>query len=229
MTPRPSHGLRPLVRLTRLAKSRPRLWISLTAGLLAFSVLPATHALPTRLLLSWDGAVLLYLLLITVMVATSRPGHIRTKVARYDEGRVGILILTIGAVVASVGAIIAELTTAKSSGHVLLSHVGLAGATIALSFAFMHTMFALHYAHDFYSPSIGGGVARGLDFQMQEEPGFGDFLYFAFVIGCQTATADVNIQSREIRSVALVHGITSFAFNTAVVALTINIGASLLG
>ena len=72
-------------------------------------------------------------------------------------------------------------------------------------------------------------VAADYDVPGCTQPDYGDFLYFSFVIGCATATADIDITSRSMRRLALVHGVLAFAYNTAIVALTINISASRVG
>ncbi len=145
----------------------------------------------------------------------------------YDEGRLGILVLVLVAVTASFAAIVVELASARVSGKTDALALILAGATVVLSWTFTHVMFALHYAHEFYGQHEAG-ERRGLEFPGNPDPDYLDFLYFAFVIGCATATADVNITSRRIRKIALVHGVLSFAFNTAILALSINIAAGLI-
>lgn len=95
--------------------------------------------------------------------------------------------------------------------------------TIFLSWAFTHKIFAAHYAHDFYSDGDNEG---GLVFPGGEEPDYWDFVYFAFVIGMTSQLSDVAIASRSIRRAAAVHGIVSFVFNAALLALTVNIAAS---
>ena len=95
----------------------------------------------------------------------------------------------------------------------------------------LHVVFALRYAHLYYSENLATDppdTLGGLEFPGKEEPGWGDFVYQAFVIGCACATADVNVTSREMRSVCLVQGVVAFLFNTIVLALTINIGAGFI-
>ena len=138
------------------------------------------------------------------------------------------LCLSVLAAAASIAAIIMELGLARGAGKLGTFHIALAMTTVMLSWAFVHTMFALHYAHDFYVPRADDRK-DGLVFPGTKEPHYVDFAYFSFVIGCACATADINITSREIRFVAMLHGIIAFVFNTAIVALTINLAAGLLG
>ena len=87
-------------------------------------------------------------------------------------------------------------------------------------------MFALHYAHDYYA-AIGHRRPPGLRFPDEEHPNYGDFFYFAAIIGTSGQTADVAFSSKPMRRVGSVHCILAYLFNTVVLALLINIGASL--
>ena len=100
------------------------------------------------------------------------------------------------------------------------------GLTVALSWAFTHTVFTLHYAHVYYRPDEDG--PGGLVFPGQRAPDYRDFLYYSFVIGCAAQTGDVATVSHAMRQLTMMHGIVAFTFNTAILALTINVGASLL-
>jgi uncharacterized membrane protein len=110
------------------------------------------------------------------------------------------------------------------------AHLGLVGATILSSWAFLHLMFALHYAAQYYFEDGSGddGVRGGFVFPQCANPGWAEFCYEAFTIGCACATADVNVTSRGARVAAIVQGIIAFFFNTVILALTINIGAGLV-
>jgi uncharacterized membrane protein len=94
--------------------------------------------------------------------------------------------------------------------------------TIVLSWAAIHTTFALHYAHDYYR----GAKAGGLAFPGEDQPDYWDFVYFSFVIGMTAQVSDVGVTDRMIRRTATAHGVISFIFNTALVALMVNIAAS---
>ena len=100
----------------------------------------------------------------------------------------------------------------------------LAILTIVLSWIVVHTTFALHYAHDYYSGTQAGGLA----FPGDDKPDYWDFVYFSFVVGMTAQVSDVGITSKAIRRTATAHGVISFFFNTALLALTINIAASAL-
>ncbi len=209
----------------RIVRARPRLFASGLFGLTVIALLPAVSRFATRLLVGWDAGVALYLALVYHLMAVSHVGHIRLRARVEDEGRTAILVLTATAALASLGAIVAELGSSSTAGSVRPpAHLILATVTIVMSWAFTHTIFALHYAHDFYQEN--GGKGSGLAFPGGEEPDYWDFVYFSFVIGMTSQVSDVAILSKPMRRTAAAHGIISFVFNAALLALTVNIAAS---
>ena len=213
----------------RQVRARPRLFFSFLAGVLVSLFLP--HAIAssevTRLIIGWNTMTCLYLALGGVMMMRATHDQIRHRARMQDEGRWPILILVTLASIASLAAIVAELAVAKNmSGAIRYAHIGLAAFTILSSWAFTHMMFALHYAHDYYV-ACTNGRPPGLEFPGEEAPDYSDFLYFACVIGTSGQTADVSFTSRAMRQIGLLHCVLAFLFNTTVLALTINIAASL--
>ncbi|MGB8400780.1 DUF1345 domain-containing protein [Bradyrhizobium sp.] len=205
----------------RVVYARPRTFISIAIGIVAFFLLPPSLRLVTRLLLGWDISVALYLLLIYIMMLRSGLAHIRRNAIMQDDGRFVILMLTALGAFASIAAIVFELGGTHRSAPQLI----LATATIALSWAAVHTQFSLHYAHEYYR----GAKPGGLQFPSgdpHDEADYWDFVYFSFVIGMTAQVSDVGITDRTIRRTATVHGIISFVFNTALLALMVNIAAS---
>lgn len=226
-TPEPRRSLPGLVG--HGAKARPILLGALAVGVVVVAALPGHVVLVQRLLLAWDAFTLVYMALVSVMAVRSGPDQIQHRADELDEGRALVLFVTVGGSVASLGAIVAQLSQAGSGGQTHVSPILLSVATVILSWVFTHVVFALHYAHEYYgSDDDGDGVREGLKIPGEDEPVYLDFLYFSFVIGCACATADINITSRAIRRIALVHGIVAFAFNAAILALSINIAAGLL-
>jgi len=143
-------------------------------------------------------------------------------------GRKLIFLFVVVAACASLASVAYLLGMAKGlEGWRLASHILLALATVILSWLVLHTVFALHYAHLFYhEPQIPGStrIARGLVFPDGEiEPDYLDFAYFSFIIGMTSQVSDVQINSRKFRHWALLHGMVAFGYNTAVLALSINI------
>ena len=176
----------------------------------------------TRVLVGWDVYVGLYLALVTHLMSVCDVRHIRERAALEDEGQVTILVLTVAAALASLGAIVAELGSSGGTPR-RPAQVVLAALTILLSWAFIHTIFALHYAHEFYDETEGGGMAFPGG---EAAPDYWDFVYFSFVIGMTSQVSDVGVTSRHIRRTVAAHGVVSFVFNAALLALTVNIAAS---
>ena len=208
---------------------RPRLLISLGVGLLCALALPdSVAAAPvTRALIGWNSAALLYLVLALHMMARSSHAHMRARALLEDEGSRVILVLVIAAALACVGAIVAELFLVKGlHSDLRFAHFGLTVLTLVSSWAFTQTMFALHYAHDYYATATHGAHG-GLEFPGSEPPDYGDFLYFALVIGTSAQTADVGVSSRALRRTVAVHCVLAFFFNTTLLALAINLASGL--
>ena len=227
MTARHSHPSGPA--FLRQFIARPRLVISGLIGLLVAVFLPHSlaHHQVTRLIIGWNAGAWLYLALAMRMMFWSSHEKMRTRAQTEDEGRIVVLVLVILAALATLAAIIAELVVVKDAhGFLRYAHISLAVLTILSSWAFTHLMFALHYAHDYYVAQLRGAPG-GLDFPGTERPDYGDFLYFACVIGTSGQTADVSFTSSSMRLTGLVHCVLSFFFNTTLLALTINIASGL--
>jgi uncharacterized membrane protein len=209
----------------RLVQSRPRMFGSVALGIVVTVALIALSAwrLATCLLVGWDIWVSLYLVLVLHMMATSGVHQIRHRAKLEDESQFMILALTAAAALASLGAIVAELSISSGGGNRRPAQLVLATLTIVLSWALIHTIFALHYAHEFYDEDGRHGLAfPGGD----EHPDYWDFIYFSFVIGMTSQVSDVGITTKQIRRTVAAHGIVSFLFNAALLALTVNIAAS---
>ena len=189
-------------------------------GLIALCLWPSTWRTVTRLLASWDVAIALDMIFALVVFARTDRSHIRRNALIQDDGRIVILILLAITAFASLAAIIVLIGADGRSG----AELGLAALTIVLSWMMIHTTFALHYAHDYYR----GNKPGGLDFPGGEAPDYWDFVYLSFVIGTTAQTSDVGITSRIIRRTVTAHGLVSFLFNTALLALMVNIAASAL-
>jgi uncharacterized membrane protein len=220
----------PWLKPVRLVLARPRLFFCALLGLIVYSALPlwmAQHE-ATRLIIAWNAGASLYLVLAGWMMFGSSHERMRIRAQQEDEGRWLVLGLVIVAAIVSLGAIVAELSVAKDlHGSLRVAHVALAALTVLSSWAFTQVMFALHYAHDYYVAQ-SSGQSGGLDFPGGHAPDYGDFLYFACVIGTSGQTADVSFTSRPMRRTGTVHCVLAFFFNTTLVALSINMASSLL-
>jgi uncharacterized membrane protein len=212
-------------------RARPRLLVSAAiaaaVALVGVLFLRSRFELSSLLLIAWDAFTVSYLVLAFHMMARSDVDGMRRRAATQDEGAIFILLVTSLAAVASLAAIAIELHGAGGNGSKTF-RVGLAGLTILLSWLFVHTSFALHYAHEFYGEGRDDEIG-GLQFPKKGyEPDYWDFLYFAANLGAAAQTSDVMITSPAMRRLALAHTILSFLFNTTILALAVNVGASLL-
>ena len=213
----------------RLLLSRPRLFFSLAVGLATFFCLQDSDVqmVVTRAIVGWNVGAILYLVLAMKMMFWSTHERMRTRALQHDEGRIVVMLLVVTAALVCIGAIVAELAVVKDlKGTVRYAHIVLAALTILTSWAFTQTMFAIHYAHDYYVMAMHGAHG-GLEFPGGQPPDYGDFLYFSCVIGTSGQTADVSFTSRKMRRTGTLHCILAFFFNTTLVALTINIASGL--
>src|SRR5882724_1033141 len=138
----------------RVVYGRPRTFIAIALGVVVFFLLPDTRRLVTRLIVGWDVFAALYLVLAYIMMLRCDVAHIRRSAVLQDDGRFLILLVTALGAFASLAAIVFELGVAKGNPAGLI----LATVTIVLSWAVVHTAFALHYAHDFYRGKRPGGL-----------------------------------------------------------------------
>ena len=214
--------------LLRQIRVRPRLASSTGLGLVASIVLPRSLSGLSRALVAWDVGAGLYLILALTLMLRSTVEGIRGRARQHDEGAAVVLGFTVVATMASLAAIVLQLVGVQSSPpREQTAHLVLAGVTILFSWCFVHTAFALHYAHEFYIDR-DQAASPGLQFPGGGPPDYLDFLYFSFVIGTTSQTADVAIASRSLRRLALLHGVIAFLFNTTLVALAVNIAAGLI-
>ncbi|MGZ3181396.1 MAG: DUF1345 domain-containing protein [Telluria sp.] len=217
-------------KLVRIFQARPRLLGCALLGTLVVFAQPASvvHSLVTRLVIGWNAGAWMYLLLAARMMFRSSHERMRARALHHDEGRVLVLALVVIAAIVSLSSIVVELGIAKDQHDFRrYAHIALAGMTILSSWAFTQVMFALHYAHDYYS-AAAKQHCPGLDFPGQHAPDYGDFIYFACVIGTSGQTADVSFTSRAMRRTGAVHCVLAFFFNTTLVALLINIASGLI-
>ena len=216
--------------LPTVVRARPRLVIVFTLAVLTGLFLPRewVQAPLTRWLVAWNVGAGLYVCIAARMMARSSLQHIRRRAQLQDDGQIVILGLVTIAAVASLAAIAGELGVVKNlHGAERQGHVALVLLTVLSSWAFIQVMFALHYAHDYYA-AVCRGERPGLQFPAEEHPDYGDFFYFSAVIGTSGQTADVAFVTKPMRRIGSLHCILAYLFNTTVIALLINIAASML-
>ena len=212
---------RKMPKTIRVVYARARTFLSILTGIVAFFLLPGSLRLVTRLLIAWDIFAGLYLALVFIMVLRSGLLHIKRNAVLQDDGQFLILMMAALGAFASLAAIVFEL----GASHHSVPQLILATVTIALSWTAVHTVFSLHYAHEYYRGAKPGGLQFPSGDQ-HENADYWDFVYFSFVIGMTAQVSDVGITDKTIRRTATAHGIISFVFNTALLALMVNIAAS---
>jgi uncharacterized membrane protein len=211
-------------RPLRILFARPRLLISILVGIAVGTLLPYYFSGlrgVTQLLVGWDVGVALYLILAFWMFAHCGVTEIKRQSLLQDEGGTLILVLTIVSATASVAAVLTWLELSSNEETFTPAALIFLFVTIVLSWAFIHTMFALHYAHEYYGEHYG--KRSGLIFPHDPEPDYWDFVYLAFSIGTSTAVSDVAISSKTIRRTVAMHGMVAFFFNVTLVALTVGL------
>ncbi|WP_428328952.1 DUF1345 domain-containing protein [Mucilaginibacter sp.] len=209
-----------------------RLLASLIVSAIVFFCLNGKVGTPALVLLTWIGCALTIILLDWVIIFSSHPREVKKIAKLQDSSRTFLFLFVAAAAVASLGAIVyllksvKGLTEASKNEHILLA----IGAVI-ISWWLLHTIFTLRYAHLYYDKDTDdGGVKEGggLIFPGKDEPDYLDFVYFSFIVGMTFQVSDVSISSRTIRRACLMHALMSFAFNTAILALSINVISGLV-
>ena len=218
-------------RMTMLPilRSHPRLSGSIIAGMLAGAVLPLFWNAPwqTHVLAAWSMGAVIYLLSEWRICRQATPAAIRRRARRQAEGRGTAMLLALAAIVVALVAVVTQLAEARNMlGWNKAAHMGLAMLTVGLAWVFIHSKFALLYAHDYYQLEQQHGDP-GLQFPGSDTPGYLDFFYFAFIIATSGQTADVSFTSTTMRRTGLLHCVLAYGFNAIVLALMINIASSL--
>lgn len=213
-------------RAPRLFRLHLSLWLGLAVAVVVFLATPTDWRVTTRWAVGWDAGLVVYLVLTGWRILRIRSvDQIRARAAELDDAGAVVLPLSLIAAVVGVAVVIGEAAGAKPGGGSAL----LVMATLALSWSFIHLIFAQHYAHGYYGPGEGGHDRGGLLFPGEDEPDYGDFIHFALIIGVANQTADVQIADRRLRRISSLHSLTAFVFNTVILALGVNFAITLIG
>ncbi|WP_221452657.1 DUF1345 domain-containing protein [Mucilaginibacter sp. FT3.2] len=208
-----------------------RLLISLAVGVATFVAIWGRFSAPAVVLVTWSAFGMSIILMDWIIILSSHPLEVRRIAKIEDSSRTLMFAFVILSSVISLLAIFFLLKSSKQlSPAVVTGHVLLGMASVIISWVLVHTIFTLRYAHMYYATHTDGDnktkTVGGLEFPGDEKdfaPDYLDFVYFSFVLGMTFQVSDVEISSRQIRRLAWLHGMISFAFNTAIVALSINV------
>jgi uncharacterized membrane protein len=208
--------------------ARPRLFISILAGAGSGFALPSQWDMLTRVLIGWNVTVWLYLALVGWLMVHSTHVRVRSLAEEEYRGAGAILAIMSIAAIFSLAAIVLELSTTRnlSASH-RLAHYAFTGATVFGSWFLVATLFTLHYARAYYRSPV---ERRALLFPDNEvNPDYWDFMYFSYTIAVAGQTSDVSVMSRSMRRIVLAQSVLSLFFNVAILGLSINIAAGLVG
>lgn len=207
----------------RFVRARPLLSVSAAVFVAACIVLAVSGIkLVSAVLLSFDLGVLIYLAMLVRMFGRCTSKQMAQQARMQDTGRRTTLCVAVTLSVVVMVALSTEMHAAKGGSATAL---GMAALSIVLSWLFMNTMYALHYAHGYYGDF--GTQHDGLQFPGTKHPDYWDFVYFAFVIGMCFQVSDVQITNRGLRRTALLHSVVAFFFNVFIIAISVNIAAGL--
>ena len=211
----------------RLTRTHPRLSFAAAVGLVGAWLIPADDTVQ-HILAGWNLGVWLYLLLVLYLTWDASPDRVR-KVARVEDENAGMVLFTVCiAAIASLAAVTLQLVSSKGlQGTALALHYLYTGLTVAGSWLLIGCIFSLHYARLFYTSALPEPPLRFAD--GERNPDYWDFHYFAFTLSVAVQTSDVGVADRGIRRVVLAQSLVGFVFNTAILGITINIAAGLLG
>ena len=213
----PRRGWRPW----RFVKGRRWTVLSLLIFLVAMAVLLRAGLRPaSAVLLGFDLAALVFLGIFARLFSRASPSRMRSQAQALDTGRWGVLWGGVLLAAVVLAALANELHAARGGG---LLELALGVLSVVLSWLFLNVMFAIHYAHGYYGDL--GEKHAALEFPDTPEPDYWDFAYFSIVVGMTFQVSDVQITSKYLRRVVLLHSVIAFFFNVFIIAITVNIVA----
>jgi uncharacterized membrane protein len=219
----------PWEALAKQGQAQIRFLIALAIGIAAYLLAPIDNGV-TRALAGWNAGGWLYLALVARKMWNAEIEGIKREASIERESRIAVLIIVVLGASFALLALFTQLAALKTEhGFDRSLSLALSVSTIILSWLLIHVVFAVFYAHEFHSERGGADASGGgLKFPDERAPDYLDFLYFSFVVGTTAQTSDVAVTSRAMRGVVMLHGMFSFFFNTAVIALAVNLAAQLV-
>jgi len=210
------------------AASHWRLAAGLMAGIFAWAAAKCLGApRGSHLLLGWDCAASVYLLTTWQLFLKADEAEVRSRAAQEDEGAPVLLLIVLAAILASLVAVVDAMIAVKHAGDATKVFIGIcAGATLVLSWLVLQSVFVLHYAHRHFGDGKGKG---GIEFPGEPPSSYMDFAYLAFSVGATFQVSDNSILTAKLRRLVTAHAAAAYFYNTAILALGINIMAGLVG
>jgi len=192
-------------------------------GVVAFGVAMALSPWQIAVLVGWDATGVPFVVWVFLSVRGRDAAATKSLATREDSSRAVADVVLISAGLANlvgVGAELAKAASAKSGGHIAMT--ALAGFTVVVSWACVHTIYTLRYARLYYTAN------EGMDFHQEGKPDYGDFAYVALTLGMTYQVSDTDLTSKPIRAAALRHALLSYVFGTVIIAMTVSVAAGLL-
>ena len=188
---------------------------------------------PIRFILTWSSFAFASLLLFWITIFSARIHEVKYIAKKEDSSRTIIFIFILLAAIISLFAVIILLKILPDTKQIgYRYHIGFSILSVVLSWLLIHTVFTFRYAHLYYTcrseeKDMAKETEGGLEFPGDNSPDYMDFAYFSFVLGMTFQVSDVQISSRQIRKLALLHGLISFLYNTVILALCVSIVSNL--
>jgi uncharacterized membrane protein len=175
-------------------------------------------------LLGWDGAALIYLVMVWAAVYRMNAEVTARMAGREDPSNpVAEIVVVAASIAALVGVGFALVRAGQTTGGTKAWLIALGTVSVVLSWLVVHTVYMLRYARSYYGDQVGG-----IEFNEADRPAYLDFAYFSFTIGMTFQVSDTNITRKAIRRLALYHALLSYLFGAVILATAINVFASLL-
>jgi uncharacterized membrane protein len=183
-----------------------------------------------RVLIGWNLGAAAYIGLMWSLFMTASEAKVRARAAQQDESRGVLTALVVAAILASLAAIVDSLIGVK--GESVFAHnlvTALAALTLISSWVVLQSVFVVHYAHRHFQEIMDHGPDAGFMFPGQAPKTYMDFAYLAICVGATAQISDPSIPTTRLRNLVTAHAVTSFFYNTAVLAVGINILSGLIG
>ncbi|NHA05611.1 DUF1345 domain-containing protein [Mucilaginibacter sp. HC2] len=211
-----------------------KVYVSLGLAAICFFSTLGSISGSVHFMVTWLTYAVASLTLSGLTIFNIHPADVHREAHAQDSSRTIVFVFAVFASLASLLAILVLLrSTGGDTTQRLTLHVLLSLACVVSSWVLVHTIFTFRYAHFYYCDIDQDADGKnlkpgGLQFPDEDKPDYLDFSYFSFVIGMTFQVSDVQITSKKIRRLALMHGLLSFSFNTVIVALSINVVAGLM-
>ena len=223
--------------MAKVAPSKPessaisrhwRLAAAFVAGIFGwFAARHLNAPVSSHILIGWDACALLYVVTTWHLFLTADEAEVRRRAAAEDEKPSAILLIVLAAILSSLVAVVAAMLNARTAGEeTKLVTAACAGITLVLSWVVLHSVFTLHYAHRHFGDGKG---KPGFLFPGEPARTYLDFVYLAFSIGATFQVSDNNVLTSKLRNLVTAQAVCAYFYNTAVLALGINIIAGLVG